>query len=200
MITMNIDNQNVGKISVQFTTNNDALNFLNSLNRPKTVSHKKQEHFETIKKSRSYAKGYDTFTEEPMRKSLTAPTTETQNISSQPIPKEEEKEVAKESIEENVNQNPYKKTKADNRRKRNYSVDRNQLLKYCIEAITQNNNEELTLAELSNIIARNLGLSTDKEKTDFYRYLYQFVSNRSKKSIDLIKNKNYVSLKINSDN
>ena len=90
-----------------------------------------------------------------------------------------------------------KKIPSDNRRKRNYRINREQLLKYCVEAIQHNN--ELTVAELSNLISRNLGIETNQEKTEFYRYLYQFISNRSKKNIDIIKDNNYLYLKKNEE-
>ncbi len=210
MITMNINNESVGLISMQFRDKLDVLDFLNSLNKIKVVSSKHNE----LKKSLTFAnkkshlvKKFDTVYEEPFKKSLNHIPETNQTIYNQD--EENLKEKMSSDNEEDGKSveltgtvgitavDKLKKIPSDNRRKRNYRINREQLLKYCVEAIQHNN--ELTVAELSNLISRNLGIETNQEKTEFYRYLYQFISNRSKKNIDIIKDNNYLYLKKNEE-
>lgn len=208
MITMNINNESVGQISVEFKDKLDVLDFLNSLNKVKVVSNKDNELKKslTLSKKRYQTKKHSFDYEEPFRKSLN----HTPEINQHDYVQEKEmvKEKPVENIEDQqsvelldthpINANDkLKKIPSDNRRKRNYRIDREQLLNYCIEAIQHNH--ELTVAELSNLISRNLGIETNQEKTEFYRYLYQFISNRSKKNIDIVKDNNYLYLKKNEN-
>ncbi|HMV01685.1 MAG TPA: hypothetical protein PLJ37_01025 [Chitinophagales bacterium] len=205
---MNINNESVGLISMQFRDKLDVLDFLNSLNKVKVVSSKHNELKKSLtfpNKKSSQTKKFETVYEEPLKKSLNHLSTDNQTT------EEILEEVSLNSNKENEDNksieipstlgisttDKLKKIPSDNRRKRNYRIDREQLLKYCIEAIQHNN--ELTVAELSNLISRNLGIETNQEKTEFYRYLYQFISNRSKKNIDIVKDNNYLYLKKNEE-
>lgn len=203
MITMNINNESVGLISMQFRDKLDALDFLNSLNKVKVVSSKHNELKKSLtfpNKKSSQTKKFETVYEEPFKKSLNHLPTDNQIIKEtleEEASLDSNKEIEVPVTLDISTTDKLKKLPTDNRRKRNYRIDREQLLKYCVEAIQHNN--ELTVAELSNLISRNLGIETNQEKTEFYRYLYQFISNRSKKNIDIVKDNNYLYLKKNEE-